>query len=717
MTRLRRLLYLSTILIVLPVVFVTDVVRAVVDLDVGGLWALREVMLVGAFLAINALLDDWRKHHRRGIAKEIGRLLILTIVALIFFGTLVFTGAGDLIQGTDAAQNDSVLGMFWGTISGVVLGFVAIWTLQTVREIVLFKRRKETKRNFVVFLVLLLLSCAGASPIVPLEGGFLLSLFLPLTVVAIVVISFRQNWIVYLSRREKVYTLIYAGLLFFAGLFYVVLLFQESAAGKEFDAFSRPLLTLTKLNALLTTIYFGMAFVTTLFHLPTAEVFERKQSEINSLHNLTRLTTQVLDFNTLVETVTQLTQEVCGARSVWLELITPASSGGWKTQVVANRNITLSDLEAVSEVFDPSLREILMETKKVVLVDDTWSDRRTKSVKELGVLRGSLASVPLTSHGEVIGILHASKDLEHGFDQDDVDVLTTFGDHVTIAIENARLIARSIERERLQQELQVAKRMQKQLLPQVLPVLEEAEFAAMSESSAEVGGDYFDIVKLSETTWAIAVGDVSGKGVSAAFYMAEVKGIVLSLSKVYASPKELLARANDALHGSLDKRSFISLVYGILDTEAGTFRLARAGHCPMIYAANSGTVLVRPNGLGLGIADSHVFTESTEEQILKLNEGDVCVMYTDGITEARNPSGEEFGYDRLLRRISEVRERSADEIKIRILDTVRTFVSTGTYMDDMTLVVVKWLRTNAHTDHSSTSPASEVRKKKETKHE
>jgi serine phosphatase RsbU (regulator of sigma subunit) len=302
-----------------------------------------------------------------------------------------------------------------------------------------------------------------------------------------------------------------------------------------------------------------------------------------------------------------------------------------------------------------------------------------------------LLAVPLLSHGKLIGVLHATKDYQNAFDQDDIDVMTTFADHVSLAIENSRLIARSIERERLHQEMMVARRMQKRLLPQNLPSMPSVEFAASSESSLEVGGDYYDVIALPDERIAVVIGDVSGKGVSAAFYMAEVKGIILSLSKVCSTPKELLLRANEVLVESLEKNAFISAIYGVLDTRSSTLTLARAGHCPAVHISKESAELVKPNGLGLGLTNGPQFSQSIEERSIKLERGDICIFYTDGITEARNEDMEEYGYERLMQIAKEYRDSSAEELKDRILNSVRTFLGQGAYNDDVTLIVVKWL--------------------------
>ncbi|MBI3579142.1 MAG: GAF domain-containing protein, partial [Ignavibacteriales bacterium] len=226
-----------------------------------------------------------------------------------------------------------------------------------------------------------------------------------------------------------------------------------------------------------------------LFHLPTAEVFERKQSELTSLHNLSRLVTQVFDFPDLVNTVTSMTLEVVGAKSAWLELIKGKRSDGQVlVEVVALKNITREQIEAITVDSEFSLRQLVLDSKRSLLIDDVANDRRTKHIKKLNISIGSLISVPLLSHNEIIGILHATKDFQYGFDQDDIDVLTTFADHVGIAIENSKLIAKSLERERFQQEMMVAQQMQKRLLPQKVPHYVAIDIAALSEPSLEVGG-------------------------------------------------------------------------------------------------------------------------------------------------------------------------------------------------------------------------------------
>lgn len=692
MSKINRILLLSLPAVFLPIVYVYDVIRASVEFEIVSLVIIREFIVIISFVLIAVFIKNRREAYKYKAPREIGRLLFAYGVVLIIMGITSLAQPVGLRDQESLHIRQSALSILVSSFIVIILASVSIYGLFVVRDLVLSKRRRTSRRNYFIYLVFLGGACAASLPFVPSGSSFIVSLFFTLTIVMIIVNSFRQNWIVYLSKREKIYSLIYTVLLCIILIIADIVLAQNSQLNNAFLAYSHPLHIFIRLNAINGTIYFGITFVSTLFHMPTAEVFERKQSELTSLHNLSRLVTQVFDFNDLLNTVTLMTTEVCGARSVWLELLSiNDETGEISMEIVAKRNISDNEIDLISAGDGIQLQRYLLDMRKALLIEDVWSDRRTKHMKEKGFYRGSLLAVPLVSHGKLIGILHATKDYENPFEQDDIDVMTTFADHVSIAIENSRLIARSLERERLHQEMMVAQRMQKRLLPQKLPDLPFAQFAATSESSFEVGGDYYDVVTLPDGRIGIIVGDVAGKGVSAAFYMAEVKGIFLSLSTMCKTPRELLVRANRTLRESLEKNAFISVIYGVLDVQNATLTLARAGHCPALYISNNEFELIRPTGLGLGLTGGELFEQSIEERTIQLQPGDVCIFYTDGITEARNSNQEEYGYDRLIATAKELKNCSANDLKDHIFQSVKTFIGNETYTDDITLIVVKWL--------------------------
>ena len=240
--------------------------------------------------------------------------------------------------------------------------------------------------------------------------------------------------------------------------------------------------------------------------------------------------------------------------------------------------------------------------------------------------------------------------------------------------------------------MMLAQEMQRRLLPQSLPKFPTLEIDAISTPAFEVGGDYYDFAQLDQDKLGIVVGDVSGKGVSAALYMSEVKGIFQALGRMYPSPKEFLVKANEALSGSIDKRSFVSLIYAVIDVHAGELTISRAGHCPMLLVSKEKVGYIRPQGMGMGLSEGLIFSDAIEEEHIQLHHGDVCVFYTDGVTEARRGE-DEFGYERLLHTAEKCRGKPATAIKEEILETVKTFIEHKANHDDLTIVVVKWCGT------------------------
>ena len=163
------------------------------------------------------------------------------------------------------------------------------------------------------------------------------------------------------------------------------------------------------------------------------------------------------------------------------------------------------------------------------------------------------------------------------------------------------------EKEKLNAELEAARQIQSDMLPNQLPDNEKISVAAYSTISNEVGGDFYDFFEISKTKLGFVIADVSGKGITAAFIMAEVKGIFESLSKIIESPKEILTKANDILIRTLDNKTFVSAVYGLIDFEKGQMKISRAGHCPVLLLRNDTAQSVKPSGIGLGISEVDQF--------------------------------------------------------------------------------------------------------------
>ena len=258
------------------------------------------------------------------------------------------------------------------------------------------------------------------------------------------------------------------------------------------------------------------------------------------------------------------------------------------------------------------------------------------------------------------------------------------------------LLIRSAEKERLDEELRIAHEIQMSLLPLGPMLMPGLSVTALCVPAREVGGDYYDFLPLGDRRVGVLVADVSGKGTSAALYMAELKGLVASLSRIHTSPRDLLIAANRIIADHLDARSFITMTYAVLDFKARTITFARAGHTPLIYlpARDRGTgdtrVLVSDGlVLGLKIDDGQMFERLLEEQTLPLQSGDLYVFFTDGISEAMNEADDCFGEERLSRLVAEHSHLSADELRERVVRDIAAFVGDAPQHDDMTMILLR----------------------------
>ncbi|MDO8549224.1 MAG: PP2C family protein-serine/threonine phosphatase, partial [Ignavibacteria bacterium] len=273
---------------------------------------------------------------------------------------------------------------------------------------------------------------------------------------------------------------------------------------------------------------------------------------------------------------------------------------------------------------------------------------------------------------------------------EDKSAIDTFSDYASVAIENARLLEESIEKERLEKELDVAREIQRKILPSKDPVYEKLSVSSVFIPAFEVGGDYYDFFEMDDNKFGFIIADVSGKGISAAFIMAEVKGIFESLSKIIESPREILIKANQILKRSLDRKNFVSAAYGLIDFKREVISIARAGHCPLLLVRDGKVDNIRPRGIGLGLNYGDQFQLTLEEIELDLRDNDMIVLYTDGITEAKNIDMEDFGETKFEKILLDNSEKSADEISNEVIKEITQFSKHNTQHDDITLVILKW---------------------------
>ena len=258
------------------------------------------------------------------------------------------------------------------------------------------------------------------------------------------------------------------------------------------------------------------------------------------------------------------------------------------------------------------------------------------------------------------------------------------------------LLEQKVVKERLQQELQIARDIQTSLLPSETLRRDGVTLAAACRPAREIGGDYCDFFPLDDDRIGMLVADVSGKGASAALYMAELKGLMLALSKTHQSPRALLGEVNRVLSTNLGRTSFVTMTYAMVDLRARTLTHARAGHTPLIHLRAGDvfprTRLLAPEGLVLGVRMESVrsrFEGMLKEQTITLSPGDLVVLFTDGISEAMNHVRDLYGEDRLCLCVEEHSDLEPDALCDEVFESVREFADGAEQHDDMTMIVLK----------------------------
>lgn len=612
----------------------------------------------------------------------------------------------------------SVLQMSGVTAIEIAIAFVVLFSLQ---GLVLFRRTPASVRHWRLMLVLMVAASAVLAGRNPALGDGDHWLHIALTVLAVVLMvanAFRLAWIAYLPFRQKVHALFLSlGLI----LLLVVLLashgggwmgaFAVGAAAPDpalglAAAFSAPASRFIELVLAFGILYGSTAMLALLFHLPTARAMQQKSGEMEALQALARLSTELFDRERLVSTIAGAPVDAGVAQAAWLALIEP-ERGSVRPHLVAAHGLTPAQIEAMTD--SQQLAADALRQQGPLVLQQAPADHRVHALPGDGI--GSLVVLPLRVHEETLGVLFATRAVPHGFERDDVAALETFASQAALSISNARLFRARLEHERAARELAIAREVQRRLLPACLPCTPQVCCAAVSLPAYEVAGDYYDYIELDGARLGLIVADVSGKGSSAAFHMAEMKGAFQALGPLEDSPARLLVRANEALSRSLHRSAFITAVYAILDQERGHLTVARAGHCPPLLAGEDGVRLLRPGGLGIGLDRGTLFAQTLEEAQQPLQPGDLLLLYTDGLVEARDAAGEEFGYERLVDAVARRRRLEPDALRDALVAEVRAFAhatdgQTPGIDDDLTLVILQWSGAPAGAP-ASTAPSAE----------
>lgn len=337
------------------------------------------------------------------------------------------------------------------------------------------------------------------------------------------------------------------------------------------------------------------------------------------------------------------------------------------------------------------LGSVIVTGDPIWIRDAQWDDRFPK-VEEKALKVHSFLAVPLHYHKERLGVLALAN---HGsglpFSEQDFEIAKSIADMAAFSLYNARIYTQLAEKQRMDRDLQTARDIQEILLPKRCPSIEHFDLAAVNIPAQSVSGDYYDFFPINEHLTGIAIGDVSGKGVPASLIMAMCRSVMHTQAPGKNSAAEVLREVNRILFPDIREDMFITMLYMILDTKENTVTIAKAGHdAPLLLKENHTTVeTLKSPGMALGIDSGEVFDIIIQDLVIPLAPQDTLLVYTDGINEAVDSLGQEFGRDAIKTALKSSSNQGAEFLIENIVERVTRFRGDEVQNDDITLVALQ----------------------------
>ncbi len=599
--------------------------------------------------------------------------LVTTVGALVIRFFIYAFSASSL------GQNAMMINILYHLLSGLVVIYL-ISSMVVWKRLILYQKSKNLQQlwNFFEYSLILVL-------VFDLLGNEFRSQMYMYALIFVtgfsLILSLNLKWIAYLNFKQKLKSMLFILLsgIYLYHFITVLIDFQESKI-LIFDLYNNVFVIALFIFAFL---YTGISLLVTLFNLPTSSVFERKLKEAVDFQKLSQAIPRGQTEEQTYDILLESSMSAVFADAAWLEIRTPEHPNG----VFYLRDVAHSQIAQIKENIEPGILKDIIEFKASRLIS---SNKLVGDLKKMDF--ASIIALPVMVKGEQLGTLVLLREMSDAFNRDLIDIIVTFVNQASISIENFLLISDALENERYKEQLKIAQQVQKSLLPEELVRTDAFEICAFSQAAEEVGGDYYDLIELAPGDFGLIVGDVSGKGTSAAFNMAQMKGIFHSLAQKDVSAADLVKSANRALSACLEKKSFITATYQRINTLKNEIEFCRAGHVPsLLYSSTSKKIeLLEESGMGLGILRNPDYAKYVHSKTLSYNSGDILLLHTDGITEAMNNRNQQFGIERLRESLKKYVDSSPPEIKEGIISDLMEFLGEVKLDDDYTLVIVKF---------------------------
>jgi len=406
------------------------------------------------------------------------------------------------------------------------------------------------------------------------------------------------------------------------------------------------------------------------------------EKTIETLIEAVRKVSSSLDLDEVLDTIFDSVKELINYAAAVIYVMDPRSGEvhEFKTRGYRPESIAKDFLSTGSGIIGWVIRNRTGE-----IVGDVKRDARY--VKVRAETRSEVAAPIIRVDGRVIGVINLEADWVNGYDERDLELLTMFASLAASAIDHTLLYRQVMRQRRVESELELARKVVEGLMPSAFPLIEGFDIYGTTIPFREVGGDYLDFIDRVSDRLALLVADVSGKGLAAALIMVAFRAYLRATVINELAMRVVMRRVNRLVHETTDAERFITTFYGLIDPEHKRLMYINAGHNPpLLLRSDGGNELLSQGGLPLGVFETSRYSES----VVEFRSGDILVLYTDGVVEARNQQEEEFGLKRLEEVVRASSDRRAHEIVKAITAAVAEYSSeVGGPEDDLTVSIIK----------------------------
>jgi serine phosphatase RsbU (regulator of sigma subunit) len=420
-----------------------------------------------------------------------------------------------------------------------------------------------------------------------------------------------------------------------------------------------------------------------------AQAFNQRAAEISLINSVQEGLSSNLEMQAIYDLVGDKLRDTFNAQIVMISQYDPLTDMVYHHYAIERgRHLSIQGWQMI----DATRLKIVRTRRPVMLsLDEILELLQTIKMKVVPgtELPRSWLGVPMLVGDQVRGIVSLQNlDQENVFSQSDIDLLTTLTNSMSLSLENARLFN---ETQRLlnvlEQEMELARHTQQSILPSKLPILPGYDFGSLMNPARAVGGDFYDFIHVAQNKWCIVIGDVSDKGLPAALFMALTYSLVRAETDMLVDPHQVLLNVNHHLLNMNASGMFVTLVYSILDYKTGILKYARAGHLPPIILDNKGEFVdvIWDQGQPLGLFED----VKIDLQHYIIPRGGLALLYSDGLSEVSDPSGMEFGLDRLKPELVSHRKERASTICENLWNAVQKHSGENMHQDDFTTIIVK----------------------------